>query len=134
MEDAEKIHKGDADRRERERILAEEERKEVEVEAEIATMRREQRLIKERKKHDRFLKKQSGGEPGDIDLDDLTEDQQQFVKDLKMETQGPRCLEITEAIIKDIVAERGGKLTKEDEAYIKLLRETAKKLIADQVY
>jgi len=138
LQDAHKIHEADQlfrdqqrDDAERERIKAEHKLAEAKADAEVAEFGRQQRVIKARKHHDRFLNKEHGDSTSGVDLDDLSEDEKQFVQDLEMDTRGHRYMEIAEAYINDFKAERRGKLSDKEEAYINNVREQAKKLIDD---
>ena len=143
LEDVEDIHEADRlarkqqvmeaeqrrDDAERERIEAKQKLADQKADAEIAEFLRQQRVQKARAAHERFLNKEGGSS---VDLDDLTEDQDEFVKDLELEIQGPRYMEITEEIIKKFKAEKKGTPTQKDEEYFELIREAAKRLIGEK--
>ena len=134
LEDADRILKEDADERREKSIKAEQKANRAEVDAEIEDMENEQRLIQARRAHQKFQKKQVEGDREVLDLDDLSQDEKEFVKDLKASTKAARYRKIAEAIIEDFKREQrelGESLTPEGEVHIKALRAKAEELIRE---
>lgn len=110
LEDAEKIHRVDAVNRDIQLINAEEKRKEALHQAALRDRERQKEMGKKGAK--------------------LTEDEQEFIDHLDSRLQPARYRQLAEKLIEDYVASRPT-LTKEDEAYIKSVREAAEEAIMD---
>ena len=127
------IHPRDEDEWTRERITAEEARKDVEHRAKLAELRRRRELQEAQDAHDKWERKRTPKpEPTDgaVDLDDLSEDEREFADHFEAKTRPVRRRKIVEAIVQKYIDE--GTVRPDDKESIAELWRDAEELIKDE--